>query len=137
MDVRCIYFSMSMVSLNILFYGSYSISNYNMFLETVVRFLIILLCKHVSLLNKRPVHVPQYSLTPKTEWRLVSRSLKRSINHAATGHPRGRMERREKGVLTAGHTRTTFQGECPHKGYFTPSLISMFCVLSQNCQHGF
>ena len=91
----------------------------------------------MSLLNKRPVHVPQYSLTPKTEWRLVSRSLKRSINHAATGHPRGRMERREKGVLTAGHTRTTFQGECPHKGYFTPSLISMFCVLSQNCQHGF
>ena len=35
--------------------------------------------KHVSLLNKRPVPVPQYSLIPKTEWRLDSRSLKHSI----------------------------------------------------------
>ena len=35
--------------------------------------------KHVSLLNKKPVLVPQYSLTPKTEWNLVSRSLKRRI----------------------------------------------------------
>ena len=49
--------------------------------------------KHVSLLYKRPVPVPQYSLIPKLEWRLFSRSLKRnkifltsSINEVGSGY---------------------------------------------------
>ena len=44
-----------------------------------------------------------------------------------------RLERREKGVLTADrkHTRTTFQGECPPGVYFTPisKLVCFVCYL--------
>ena len=46
----------------------------------------------------------------------------KELNHAATGFRLGswgskeRRERREKGVLTAGHTRITFSSECPRDG---------------------
>ena len=84
-DFRYIYFSMmGIVSLNtVLWQVAWAILNMFFFFFKPQFVFDNTMRKHVPLFNKRPVPAPQYSLIPKKEWRLVSRSLKRSPMHVS------------------------------------------------------